>query len=95
MFLILVALFLLFVGLLKMPVQPVQSILVQNRQEKHDYGYKKLLWYIQGVKFCKLGVSHAAFSLNFCLTTRFLSIGGFEEQVLSSPAAVRRDPGSS
>ncbi|XP_009473206.1 PREDICTED: protein FAM149A [Nipponia nippon] len=89
------ALFMLFVGFLKMLVQSVQSILVQNRQEKHDDGFKKLLWYIQGVKFCKLGVSHAANSLNFRLTTRFLSIGGFEEEVLSSPAAVRRDPGSS
>lgn len=52
----------LFVGLLEMSVQ---SILLQNRQEKHSCGYKKLLWYIQEVKFCKLGVSHAVFSPNF------------------------------
>lgn len=49
----------LFIGLLKMLVQ---SILVQNREEKHDPGYIKLLCYLQGVKFCRLGVSCAVFS---------------------------------
>lgn len=48
MLLILAALFMLFVGLLKMPVQSVQSILVQNRQEKHDHAIRSFCGIFKG-----------------------------------------------
>lgn len=50
----------LFVDLLKMLVQSVQSFLVQSEQDKCDYGHKYHLCFIQGVKFCELAVNHAA-----------------------------------
>lgn len=94
MFFILVVLFMLFVDLLKMLMQSLQSFLVESKEDKCDYGHKYHLCFLGGAKFCELAMNHTASTKTFFLTKRFLSTC-FEKQMLSSPAAVRRDPGFS
>lgn len=91
MLLILVALFMLFVGVLK---PPVQSILVQNLQEKDGRGYKSSCVLTRG-EALQMACEPCCLLTELLFATGFLSTGSFEEQVLHSPAAVSRDPGSS